>query len=120
VSPLDQLAPRAMAGAFTGLSEDGVITTDLAEKMRKSVGFRNVAIQQYERGFSGQLSTPSLLTRCVILRRLKNDFSTALVNLFSKFKSCPENANFIQLALIKLESVFTLKTSDWKKCCNYA
>ncbi len=49
MSPLDQLAPRAMAGAFTGLSEDGVITTDLAEKMRKSVGFRNVAIQQYER-----------------------------------------------------------------------
>jgi uncharacterized protein YutE (UPF0331/DUF86 family) len=45
----NQPIPQTMADAFTGLAEEGVITADLAEKMRKSVGFRNIAIHQYEK-----------------------------------------------------------------------
>ncbi len=45
----NQPIPQTMADAFTGLAEEGVITTDLAEIMRKSVGFRNIAIHQYEK-----------------------------------------------------------------------
>lgn len=45
----DQLVPQAMADAFTSLAEEGVISADLADKMRKSVGFRNIAIHQYEK-----------------------------------------------------------------------
>ncbi len=45
----DQLVPQTMADAFTSLAEEGVISADLADKMRKSVGFRNIAIHQYEK-----------------------------------------------------------------------
>jgi len=45
----NQPVPKTMADAFEGLAEDGAITADLAESMRKSVGFRNIAIHQYEK-----------------------------------------------------------------------
>lgn len=45
----DQPVPQTMADAFTGLTEESVISADLAEKMQKSVGFRNIAIHQYEK-----------------------------------------------------------------------
>lgn len=37
-----------MAEAFDALAARGVITSDLAERLRRAVGFRNVAIHQYE------------------------------------------------------------------------
>jgi len=45
----NQPVPQTMADAFTCLAEEGVITIDLAQSMRKSVGFRNIAIHQYEK-----------------------------------------------------------------------
>jgi len=45
----NQPVPQTMADAFTTLAEEGVISADLADKMRKSVGFRNIAIHQYEK-----------------------------------------------------------------------
>ncbi len=45
----NQPVPQTMSDAFTSLSEEKVISADLADKMRKSVGFRNIAIHQYEK-----------------------------------------------------------------------
>ncbi len=38
-----------MAESFTSLSEIGVIDEELAERMRKAVGFRNIAVHEYEK-----------------------------------------------------------------------
>lgn len=48
LSARNHTLPQTMAGAFTALAEEGVIDTGLAEKMRKAVGFRNIAIYKYE------------------------------------------------------------------------
>ena len=48
LSARNHTLPQTMAGAFTALAEEGVIDTGLAEKMRKAVGFRNIAIHEYE------------------------------------------------------------------------
>jgi len=45
----NQPVPQTMADAFNSLAEEEVISAGLAEKMRKSVGFRNIAIHQYEK-----------------------------------------------------------------------
>ena len=41
-------APHTMAEVFAGLQALGVIAPDTCEAMQKSVGFRNLAIHQYE------------------------------------------------------------------------
>lgn len=41
-------APRTMGQAFDALASAGVISTGLAERMRKSVGFRNVMVHNYD------------------------------------------------------------------------
>ena len=41
-------SPRTMASAFDALHQDGIITAALAERMRKAVGFRNIAVHVYE------------------------------------------------------------------------
>ena len=43
------VVPQTMAGAFTSLADEGVISADIAEKMQKAVGFRNIAIHEYEK-----------------------------------------------------------------------
>ncbi len=48
LSSSNQVMPQTMAEAFTGLVEEGLISADIAEKMRKAVGFRNIAIHEYE------------------------------------------------------------------------
>lgn len=40
--------PDTMAGTFKSLSLQGVLDKNLAEKLGKSVGFRNIAIHQYQ------------------------------------------------------------------------
>lgn len=37
-----------MADSFTRLAENGVIAEQLAESLRRSVGFRNVAVHEYQ------------------------------------------------------------------------
>jgi uncharacterized protein YutE (UPF0331/DUF86 family) len=41
-------APGTMAAAFDGLADLGVISGKNAARMRKAVGFRNVAVHQYD------------------------------------------------------------------------
>lgn len=48
LSGRDQPVPETMGQAFTELAAENVINNDLAEKMRKAVGFRNIAIHNYE------------------------------------------------------------------------
>ena len=40
--------PDTAAGVFTLLAERGVLDGDLAERLRRMVGFRNVAIHEYQ------------------------------------------------------------------------
>ena len=42
------LVPDTMAGAFRGLAAQGILETSLAEKLGKAVGFRNIAVHQYQ------------------------------------------------------------------------
>lgn len=48
LSGRDQPVPETMGQAFTKLAAEGVINNELSEKMRKAVGFRNIAIHNYE------------------------------------------------------------------------
>jgi uncharacterized protein YutE (UPF0331/DUF86 family) len=41
-------APRTMGQVFEALADAGVISSGLAERMRKSVGFRNVMVHNYD------------------------------------------------------------------------
>ncbi len=40
--------PDSVSAAFVLLAKHGVITENLAERMRKMVGFRNIAVHDYE------------------------------------------------------------------------
>ncbi len=42
-----QPAPVTMGDAFAGLASKGVLTQDLAQKLRRAVGFRNIAVHNY-------------------------------------------------------------------------
>lgn len=48
LSGRDQPVPDTMGQAFTELAAENIIDNDLSEKMRKAVGFRNIAIHNYE------------------------------------------------------------------------
>ena len=41
-------SPDTMAGVFTRLEKEKILTPELAENLRKSVGFRNIAVHEYE------------------------------------------------------------------------
>ena len=43
-----QAEPLTMADAFTALSRIGMIGAPLSESLRQAVGFRNIAVHQYE------------------------------------------------------------------------
>lgn len=47
IADLDIKTPTTMAESFTALHRNRIISDEIAEKMRKSVGFRNVAVHQY-------------------------------------------------------------------------
>lgn len=44
----NQAIPTTMAEAFTQLERLNIITPAIAEKMRKSIGYRNVAVHNYD------------------------------------------------------------------------
>ena len=48
LSSSNQPVPSTMAESFSSLQKINVITTEIAEKMIKSVGFRNVAVHNYD------------------------------------------------------------------------
>lgn len=41
-------APETMADAFASLERQGVLDGDLAERLRRAVGFRNISVHEYE------------------------------------------------------------------------
>ena len=49
IAELDVRTPMSMAESFQQLSQSLVINENTAEKMRKSVGFRNIAVHEYSR-----------------------------------------------------------------------
>lgn len=48
ISQSDEPAPSTMGEVFTSLTRLGVIAPGTSESMRKAVGFRNVAVHNYE------------------------------------------------------------------------
>jgi len=48
LSGLEQAIPDTMGKAFSELSSAGIIDDELADEMRKAVGFRNIAVHDYE------------------------------------------------------------------------
>lgn len=48
ISTTDEPAPATMGDVFTTLEKLGVISPATSEAMRKAVGFRNVAVHNYE------------------------------------------------------------------------
>ena len=40
--------PDKLSGAFTILEKEGVLPPELAERLRKMAGFRNIAVHEYE------------------------------------------------------------------------
>lgn len=47
IAELQQPAPMSMAECFSLLQQAGIINTVVAQRMRKSVGFRNIAVHEY-------------------------------------------------------------------------
>lgn len=45
---MDVTAPQSMADVFSRLSSKGVIPVELAGKLQAAVGFRNIAVHEYE------------------------------------------------------------------------
>jgi uncharacterized protein YutE (UPF0331/DUF86 family) len=47
VSEIDSTVPATMAQSFEILYEQKVISSQVAERMKKSIGFRNIAVHEY-------------------------------------------------------------------------
>ena len=43
-----QEPPATMAGSFEQLAEQGILTEELAARLRSAVGFRNIAVHEYQ------------------------------------------------------------------------
>ena len=48
ISQLNRKTPLTMADTFTELQEAGIINNQIAERMIKSVSFRNISVHQYQ------------------------------------------------------------------------
>ncbi len=48
ISNTEEAAPQTMGEVFTTLNKLGVITPDTCQQLKKSVGFRNIAVHNYE------------------------------------------------------------------------
>lgn len=48
-SELDTKTPATMGESFVSLADAEVISRELAEQLRKSVGFRNISVHEYEK-----------------------------------------------------------------------
>lgn len=47
LSDTEQVAPATMGEAFSRLADEGMISSELAARMRAAVGFRNLAVRAY-------------------------------------------------------------------------
>ena len=48
LSQLNEPVPETMGSAFEALARRKLLDTELAERLRKAVGFRNIAVHNYE------------------------------------------------------------------------
>ena len=48
IADLDVRAPQTMAESFERLGEAGVVSRFIAERLQKAVGFRNIAVHEYQ------------------------------------------------------------------------
>jgi uncharacterized protein YutE (UPF0331/DUF86 family) len=48
LSSTNQPVPSTMAEAFVNLEQIKIITTEIADKMKRSVGYRNIAVHNYD------------------------------------------------------------------------
>jgi uncharacterized protein YutE (UPF0331/DUF86 family) len=48
IAATDAFAPETMGQTFDSLADQGLIGLELATRMKKSVGFRNIAVHNYE------------------------------------------------------------------------
>ena len=48
LAELETKTPQTMSESFVGLFEQSIITEKTADSMRKSVGFRNIAVHEYQ------------------------------------------------------------------------
>lgn len=71
--------PETAAGNFTLLQQAGFIDDQLAEKMRKMTGFRNIAVHDYE-------ALDIEILKSILVHRLKDleDFYGAALKRFGK------------------------------------
>lgn len=49
IAATDARPPSSMGEAFDILYEEGILPDDLAQRMKKAVGFRNIAVHAYQR-----------------------------------------------------------------------
>jgi uncharacterized protein YutE (UPF0331/DUF86 family) len=49
IAGIDVPAPNTMGQTFDLLAQSGLLTQDLASRLKKSVGFRNIAVHNYEK-----------------------------------------------------------------------
>lgn len=48
VSDSECAVPDTMAGTFDALERQGIVSRELAERMRRAVGFRNISVHAYQ------------------------------------------------------------------------
>ena len=48
LTDLDVALPQTMGDAFTTLASQGIISAELCQRMRGAVGFRNLAVHNYD------------------------------------------------------------------------
>ena len=48
ISTANKPSPQTMSEVFTTLNELDIITSDTCEQLKKSIGFRNIAVHNYE------------------------------------------------------------------------
>ena len=48
IAELNEPPPNTMGEAFDGLAREEIITPELATRMKRAVGFRNIAVHNYE------------------------------------------------------------------------
>jgi len=49
IASSDEVSPTTMADSFSTLNKMGVLPDDLTERLRKSIGFRNISVHEYDR-----------------------------------------------------------------------
>jgi uncharacterized protein YutE (UPF0331/DUF86 family) len=72
----DIKAPATMGESFESMAEAGAISTELAERLRKAVGFRNLAVQNYD-----EISWAIVFSICKYRLDDFRDFARTIVDL---------------------------------------